>query len=112
MLLLGPDTARGSSATCDRGTYRAGIAKMKAKRERIAIQKRFVRNTLGSFCFFLRKLLECACVPASLFLLMTLTIAWLGKIEPACRLLQAKRFEGRSDVFEMNVERTKIIDLG
>jgi hypothetical protein len=80
--LLGPDTARGSSAACDRGTYRAGIAKMKTMRERIAIQKHFVRNTLGA-SVFLRKLLECARVPASLFLLMTLTIAWLGKIEPA-----------------------------
>ena len=29
-----------------------GIAKMKAMRERIAIQKHFVRNTLESFCFF------------------------------------------------------------
>jgi len=52
MLLLGPDTALGSSAACDRGTYRAGIAKMKAMRERIALQKHFVRNTLESFCFF------------------------------------------------------------
>ena len=86
MLLLGPDTARGSSAAFDRGTYRAGIAKKKAMRERIAIQKRFVRNTLGSFCCFLRKLLECARVPASLFLLVTLTIAWLGKIDPACSI--------------------------
>jgi hypothetical protein len=50
--LLGPDTARGSSAACDRGTYRAGIAKMKTMRERIAIQKHFMRNTLERFLFF------------------------------------------------------------
>jgi hypothetical protein len=68
MLLLGPETARGSSAAFDRGTYRAGIAKMKAMRERIALQKHFVRNTLESFCFFLRKLLEYACVPRVAFL--------------------------------------------
>src|SRR5437667_3689082 len=93
MLLLGPDTARGSSAACDRGTYRAGIAKMKAMRERIALQKHFVRNTLGSFCFFCTSLWSAHCLPAcahaspaSLFLLMTLTIAWLGKIEPACSI--------------------------
>jgi hypothetical protein len=52
MLLLGPDAGRGSSAACNRGTYCAGIAKMKAMREPIALQKHFVRNTLGSFYFF------------------------------------------------------------
>ncbi len=83
MLLLGPDTGRGSSAACDRSTYRAVIAKMKAMRERIALQKHFVRNTLESFCFFCTSLWSAHASPSSLFLLMTLTIAWLGKIEPA-----------------------------
>ena len=56
---------------------------MKAMRERIALQKHFVRNTLESFCFFCTSLWSAHASPASLFLLMTLTIAWLGKIEPA-----------------------------
>jgi len=67
MLLLGPDTGRGSSAACDRSTYRAVIAKMKAMRERIALQKHFVRNTL-ELLFFLHKSLECARVPRVAFL--------------------------------------------
>ena len=87
MRLLGPDTAPGQRGAI--GTYRAGIAKMKAMRERIALQKRFVRNTLGSL-FFLRKLLQCARIPASLFLLMILTIAWFDKIQPACSIIPSQ----------------------
>jgi len=66
-----------AAARRDRGTHRAGIANMKAMRERIALQEHFVRDRLGSF-FFLRKLFECARVPASSFLLMILKIRWLG----------------------------------
>ena len=68
MLLLGPDTARGSSAACDRGTYRAGIAKMKAMRERIALQKALRAKYIGELLFFLHKPLECARVPRVAFL--------------------------------------------
>ena len=62
--------------------------------------------------YFARSAFGVRCVLASLFLLTALTIAGSEKLDQLAELLQAERFEGRIDVFEMNVERTKIIDLG
>jgi hypothetical protein len=58
---------------------------MKAMRERIAVQRYFVRKTLESFCFFAQAF-GVRTRPRVAFLAYDLTIAWLGKIEPACSI--------------------------
>ena len=85
---------------------------MKAMRGRIALQRHFVRNTLESFCFFAQAF-GVRTRPHVGFLAYDPNES-LGseKLNQLAALLQAKRFEGGIDVFEMNVERTKIIDLG